>query len=274
MSNELTMSFLTALLVLVGIAQIRMLFSQKHQNQLALLQDYRNRWWGLKKQWARTVYVGRGEKDYYQVADQAQLTELEQLKGDYSLSAPTVWALESVRGVSNIFSDICIRILQGHLDIKDVYPIFGSELLRQGRPLRVLLDVYYPQDHDPMESRAHRGIRREVQNWLVYHDGIRRRCLILIDLLWAEGVRLGDICPTDIKKAAIAKVHTANKINNRLGEETRKVNGSMSLIRIVKLKSHLKNAKYRKGFWENGLDEVELDEREKKWEAMLLRESV
>ncbi|EKF9441634.1 hypothetical protein H2659_17750 [Vibrio cholerae] len=272
MSNELTMSFLTALLVLVGIAQIRMLFSQKHQNQLALLQDYRNRWWSLKKQWAKVVYIGRGENEYYQVADQAQLTELNKLKVDYSLSLPTVWALESVREVSNIFSDICIRILQGHLDIKDVYPIFGSELLRQGRPLRVLLDVYYPQDHDPIETRAHKGIRREVQDWLIYHDGIRRRCLILIDLLWAEGVRLGDICPTDIKKAAIAKVHTAKKINHRLSEEIRKVNGSMSLIKIVTLKRHLKHAQYRKGFWEHGLDEVELDEREKKWVVMLLRD--
>ncbi|WP_218186403.1 hypothetical protein, partial [Terasakiispira papahanaumokuakeensis] len=126
MNNELIMSILTALLVLVGIAQIKMLFSQKHQNQLALLQDYRNRWWNLKKQWATVVYVGRREGDYYQVADQSLLKVLDKVKGEYSLSAPTVWALESVRDVSNIFSDICIRILQGHLDIKDVYPIFGS----------------------------------------------------------------------------------------------------------------------------------------------------
>lgn len=271
MNNELIMSILTALLVLVGITQIKMLFSQKHQNQLALLQDYRNRWWNLKKQWATVVYVGRREGDYYQVADQSLLKVLDKVKDEYSLSAPTVWALESVRDVSNIFSDICIRILQGHLDIKDVYPIFGSELLRQGRPLRILLDVYYPKDHDPMEGRAHGGIRKELQDWLIYHDGIRRRCLILIDLLWAEGVRLGDICPSDIKNAAKAKIYTAKKINDRLSIETRKVNNSMCLIRIPKLKSHLKHSQYRKGFWENGIDEVELSELEKKWEDMLLR---
>ncbi len=66
--------------------------------------------------------------------------------------------------------------------------------------------------------------------------------------------------------------YTAEKINHRLSEEIRKVNGSMSLIKIVTLKRHLKHAQYRKGFWEHGLDEVELDEREKKWVVMLLRD--
>lgn len=271
MNNELTMSILTALLVLVGLAQVRMLFSQKHQNQLALLQDYRNRWREVKKQWATVVYIGRSEEDYYQVANPILLKEFCRLKEGYSLSSPTVWALESIRDVTNIFSDVCIKVLQGHLDIKDVYPLFGSELLRQGRPLRILLDVYYPQDHDPMESREHSGIRKELQDWLIYHDGSRRRCLILIDLLWAEGVRLGDICPSDIKTAAKAKAYTANKINERLGSEVNRVNNSMSLVRVMKLKSHLKHAQFRKIFWENGLDSVELDEREENWVTMLLR---
>jgi len=94
----------------------------------------------------------------------------------------------------------------------------------------------------------------------------------LIDLLWAEGVRLGDICPSDIKNAAKVKIYTAKKINNRLSAETKKVNNSMCLIRIPKLKSHLKHSQYRKFFWENGIDEVELNEREKKWVTMILRD--
>ena len=272
MNNELTMSILTALLVLVGAVQVGMLFSQKHQNQLALLQDYRNKWWGLKKEWAAVVYVGRREGDYYQVADQALLKEFDKLKQEHSLSRPTVWALAPVRAVSNILSDVCIRVLQGHLDIKDIYPVFGSELLRQGKPLRIILDVYYPIHHDPMEDREHSNIRKELQDWLIYHDGIRRRCLILIDLLWAEGVRLGDICPSDIKNAAKAKIHTAKAINERIADETKKVNNSMSLLRVAKLRAHLKHSQYRKFFWENGIDEVELNEREEQWVTMLLRD--
>jgi hypothetical protein len=271
MNNGLTMSILTTLLVLIGVVQVRMLFSQKHQNQLALLQDYRNKWWELKKEWATVVYVGRREGDYYQVADQALLQEFDKLKQEYSLSRPTVWALAPVRAVSSILSDVCIRVLQGHLDIKDIYPVFGSELLRQGRPLRIILDVYYPICHDSTEAREHSNIRKELQDWLIYHDGIRRRCLILIDLLWAEGVRLGDICPSDIKSAAKAKIHTAKTINERMAREAKKVNNYMNPLRVSKLKSHLKHSQYRNFFWENGVDEVELNEREEQWVTMLLR---
>lgn len=263
------MSILTALLVLVGFAQVRMLFSQKHQNQLALLQDYRERWWAFKKHWAAVVYIGRDEVDYYQVADQILLKEFGDLKEGYSLSEPTVWALESIRVVSGLFSDICIRVLQGHLNVRDVYPIFGSELLRQGRPLRVLLDVYYSRSRTG--GGEHIGIREELQDWLIYHDGIRRRCLILMDLLWAEGVRLGDICPSDIRCAAEAKICTAKKINERISCEIKAINGSASFVRVLRFKSYLKHAQFRKGFWENGIDKIELNEREEKWVAMLLR---
>ncbi|MBE7213798.1 hypothetical protein MK852_02755 [Shewanella benthica] len=264
------MSILTAMLVLVGIVQLKMLSSQKKQNQLSLLQDYRKRWFDSKEHWSKLIYVSRFNEDYYQVASEKLIAELNELQKEQSMSRPTTWALESVRIVSSLLSDICIRILQGHLEIKDVYPIFGSELLRQSRPLRVLLDVYYPEDYYPYEDRQHVCIRREAQTWLVYHSGIRRRCLILLDLLWAEGVRLDDLCPSDIKSAAKAKKHSHEKVVKRLEKEVKSVNNSPSLLKIRCLKSHLRHSTYRKIFWENGLDEVELDEREEKWTKVLL----
>ncbi len=271
MNNELIMSILTGLLVLVGIAQVMILINQKRQNQLVLLQEYRTRWSVYRKQWAILIFIGRCKGDYYQVAEQEILQELSVLVEKYSNSSPTVWALESVRCVCNTLSDVCIRVIQGQLDIKDVYPLFGSELLRQSRPLRVLLDVYYTEPHEPHESQEHGNIRKELQDWLIYHDGIRRRCLILIDLLWAEAVRLEDLSPIDIKSAADAKKYTGGICKKRLVKEIRKINDSYSLIKTTTLSSHLNNSEYRNYFWQSGICKKELQEREKKWIDMLLR---
>lgn len=272
MSNEIVMSILTGLLVLIGFAQIMILINQKRQNQLVLLQEYRQRWFEFRKQWAVIVFLGRREGEYYQVANPDTLNELKKLVKKSSNSAPTIWALDSIRCVCNTLSDICIRILQGQLEIRDVYPLFGTELLRQTRPLRVLLDVYYPQDFDPYEGRLHGNIRRELQNWLVYHDGVRRRCLILIDLLWAEAVRLDDLSPDDIKKAAEAKRHTGLNSKKRLVEELKRVNGGLCWQKAHKLSSHLKYSEFRNFSWQRGLDPTELDERDEAWTKRLLRE--
>lgn len=271
MNNELVMSFLTGLLVLVGAAQVMILMNQKRQNQLALLQEYRNRWGNNKRQWATVVFFGRQNGDYYQVAEKSLLVELNDTVNNHSYGSPTVIALESVQSVCNILSDICIRILQGQLEVKDVYPLFGSELLRHSRPLRVLLDVYYPLFHDPHELKNHNSIRKELQDWLIYHNGIRRRCLILMDLLWAEAVRLDDLSPGDIRSAANAK-KVSGKINrDRLVAELKRVNSLPSPLKRMKLSFHMKNSELKRFRWQRGVCEKELKIREEKWVEMLLR---
>lgn len=233
MENELTMSILTGLLVLVGLAQVMMLINQKRQNQLSLLQEYRSRWNAYQRQWATVIFVGRDEDEFYQVADKKLLLELTKLVKQNSNTSHTVWALESINYISNTLSDVCLKVIQGQLNIKDVYPLFGSELLRHGRPLRVLLDVYYNSEYYEMlhdksnyirNLSNHQKVRNELQDWLIYHDGIRRRCLILIDLLWAEAARLEDLSPSDIEFAANAKEESGKKSRARLAKEIRRVN--------------------------------------------------
>ncbi|UKA11691.1 hypothetical protein [Photobacterium damselae] len=271
MDNELIMSILTGLLVFVGLAQVLILIHQKRQNQLVLLQEYRNRWNEYQRQWAITIFIGRTDDDYYQVAAKNLHLELMGLVEEYSLREPTTWALEAIRCVSNTLSDICTRILQGQLEISDVYPLFGSELLRHSRPLRILLDVYYPKEHAPYEDHSHKNIRRELQDWLIYHDGIRRRCLILIDLLWAEAARLEDLAPSDIGDAANAKIYSGKQSRKRLINEIQKINNAPSLFRVIKLTLHLKNSEFKKYKWQVGIRRSELEEREKKWTDMLTR---
>lgn len=178
MENELVMAVLTGLLVLVGLAQVMMLINQKRQNQLALLQEYRSRWSQYRKNWAIIVFIGRSEDEYYQVADQSLQSQLTEMVGNTSDYGPTVWALESINHVCSTLSDVCIRILQGQLTIEDVYPLFGSDLLRHSRPFRSILDVYFDMyttgytNEDIIGAKRHLRIRYELQNWLIYHDGV------------------------------------------------------------------------------------------------------
>lgn len=277
MENELIMSVLTGLLVLVGLAQVMMLINQKRQNQLALLQEYRNRWLQYRESWAIIVFIGRSEEEYYQVADESLLGLLIEMVGNTSSSAPTVWALESVNHVCSTLSDVCIKILQGQLTIEDVYPLFGSDLLRHSRPFRSILDVYFDMyatgytNEDIIGSTKHLRIRHELQDWLIYHDGVRRRCLILIDLLWAEATRLEDLSPNDIECAAEAKVYTGKKSRVRLIREIRKINNLPSPFKLAKFTFFLKNSEFRKYKLPIGVDKSKLKVRDDEWSDMLLR---
>ena len=279
--NELIMSILTSLLVLVGIAQVMMLISQKRQNQLALLQEYRSRWNEYRRYWAIVVFVGRGEDEYYQVASKSLQSELSKLVRKNLDTSPSVWALESISYICNTLSDVCLRILQGQLNIKDVYPLFGSELLRHSRPFRVLLDVYYDcETYDTLRDETgryrklsrHEEVRRELQDWLIYHDGIRRRCLILIDLLWAEATRLEDLSPSDIEHAAYAKEESGKVSRVRLTKEIRKTSYLLPTYRAFKLTTHLKNSEFKTYKWQIvGIDREKIKKREAEWVNMLLR---
>lgn len=277
MENELIMSVLTGLLVLVGLAQVMMLINQKRQNQLALLQEYRNRWSQYRENWAIIVFIGRSEDEYYQVADKSLLFSLTNMVGDTSDYAPTIWALESVNHVCSTLSDVCIKILQGQLTIEDVFPLFGSDLLRHSRPFRSILDIYFDMyttgytSEDIIGSTKHLRVRYELQNWLIYHDGVRRRCLILIDLLWAEATRLEDLSPNDIECAAEAKIYSGKKSRARLVREIRKINNLPSPFKLAKFTIFLKNSEFRKYKLPIGVDKSKLKVRDEEWSDMLLR---
>lgn len=277
MSNELMMSMLTSLLVLVGLGQLVFLKSQRRQNQLNLLQEYRSRWEECSKNLAIIIFIGRNDNEYYQLADRKLVSELSDLVKNNDECGPTIWALESINHVCNNLSDICIKILQGQLEIQDVYPLFGSNLLRHSRPLRVLLDVNSVYARYQLQSKTkytskHTSIRKELQDWLIYHDGVRRRCLILIDMLWAEGTRLGDLSPDDIRCAADAKLETGSLSRKRLISEFKRVNSIPRPFLAFKLTHHLKHSEYKKHRWQVGVDEAKLEKRNKIWLNMLLRE--
>jgi hypothetical protein len=184
----------TVLLVLAGFAQITIMRNQRRQGSLQLIENYRQRWHDSKSDFGTVIYFGGDPDDFYQIINHDAITQLQTKLNNSSEESHTVWAVDSLRSVCGTLSDICTRILQGQLQIQDAYPALGTELLRYTKRLKTILD---PPCTEPgrtfTHTSTHLEAREELQDWLIYHDGRRRRCLILIDLLWAEAARLEDL---------------------------------------------------------------------------------
>jgi len=270
-SNLLT-AIATALLVLVGLIQIVVLVSQRKQTRIALTEQYRELWKSLKKHWGNVVFIGRENGEYYQVLDEISINNLKDETKKHRLNTPTIWALESIQKVCGTLGEVSTRVLQGHLKVSDIYPIFGTEFLRQSRPLRQLLEPEYQNSyHTNNTNEQHNRIRTEVQDWLVYHDGLRRRCLIIIDLLWAEAARLEDLPPDDMKSAADAKKKAGTKNRKRVFRETLRLNGLTEIFLALKLSRFLQRAEYRSMFNWSGIKKKRLSTLDKEWTKRLLR---
>ncbi|MBK8342940.1 MAG: hypothetical protein IPL12_06165 [Bacteroidetes bacterium] len=270
-SNFLT-AIATVLLVLVGLAQIFVLFSQKKQTRIALTEQYRQLWDSLKNIGGNLIFIGRENGEYYQVLDEASINMLQLETTKHRNNAPTIWAMESIQKVCGTLGEISTRVLQGHLKIGDIYPIFGTQFLRQSRPLRILLEAekQNPNQFDGT-TQQHLRIRTEMQDWLIYHDGLRRRCLILIDLLWAQAAKLEDLPPNDLQSAAEAKKNTGKLNRNRVFNETIRLQGIINIHLAIKLAMYLRKAEYRS--WSNwsGISKKRLANLNNDWSNRLLR---
>lgn len=267
---ELT-ALATVLLVVVGAAQVKILSGQRQQQRLDWAEMYRSRWTELRGDWATIVFLGRRANDFYQVAHHDRLQELREAVQAPAKEIASSWAQASVRNLCGMLSDLCTRILQGHIKIQEVYPIFGTELLRQGAPLRALLDnrsdhlkCYGTMGPTEEESR-HDRLRSEITTWLVCHDGIRRRCLIMIDLLWAEAARLEDLPPYELVSAADSKVRTGHLNRARLRTESRRLGGWIAWRRSRRLARILRYAEWRRFPWSRGLSKKRMKKLDEEW---------
>jgi len=267
--QEITL-LISITLTITGILQVFALFIQNRQARLQLVNDYRMRWHKYRENWGHVVFVGRDPDEYYQVVNEKSLELLNKFVEESRSDIPTIWARESIQNVCGIMSEICLKILQGQLKISDAYSIFGTELLRQSLALRKLLESEYkayPRKH--IEIR-HSNIRKELQDWLVYHDGIRRRCLILIDLLWAEATRLEDLPPSDIRSAADSKCKNGKLNRNRVFREVTRLNWYWKISLAIKLYCFLYHAEYKSIYNWIGIGKKKLTRLESEWTKKLL----
>ena len=266
-SNAIT-AIATVFLVIVGVQQIRILHLQHRQLQLTLIEGYRTQWREIREHYASLVFIGRNSNEYYQLLDEKDLNLLRKNTAEASLSKPTVWALDAAKAFFPLLSTISQKILQNELSVSDVYSLFGTEFLRHCRPIRVLLQQDYHQYY-PDSDQKHQRIRSEIQGWLIYHDGIRRRSLILIDLLWAEAARLEDLPPEDLASAAIAKLKTGRMNKKRLLEEANRLDHRFS-IHVHRLMRFLNHAELSRFGSRRGLKKQRLTKLYKEWENRLL----
>ena len=271
-NSSIITAIATGLLVIVGLVQVFVLIAQKKQTRLELVIEFRKRWQEYRKYWGKVIFIGRNQEEYYQVIDEDFHEILKNLVDTTQLDKPTIWAIESIQIVCGLLSEICYQVLQGQLYVSDAYSIFGTELLRHGKPLRILLDTKYKEQLNGFElDHKHSRVRKELQDWLIYHDGIRRRCLILIDLLWAEAVRLEDLPPFDIKSAANAKIKTGKLNKLRVFNETFRLNGIKSINLALKMYFFLNHSEYKKLYNRKGIYKKRLEKLELNWTNRLLR---
>lgn len=261
----------TLLLVLVGSIQIGILKSQRKNNQLLLIEAYRKRWTDCKSYWGTIIFIAKDDDDYYQVINQIEIQKLVELRNKSNYENPSIWALDATRVIFTILSDICTKVLQGQLDIRDVYPIFSTQLLRNSYPLKVLLDNGVSDEDTIYDNSSHIKVRKEIQEWLIYHDGLRRRCLILIDLLWAEAARLEDLPPEDLINAANVKIRSGSTNKKRLFNECIRLNGYSHIIFAYKLSRFLDYSEYKKGLFHKGRTKRSLKILDKAWTKRLLK---
>ena len=277
MSDAEMSALATVLLVVVGAAQVMILLGQRLQQRLDWSEMYRRRWIELQKDWAAVIFLGRGASEYYQVAHPEYLQELRKASATTSGDIASSWALFSVRNVCGLFSDLCSRVLQGQIKVHEIYPIFGTELLRQGAPLRVLLDgnnehlLCYGSMGPTEEEAEHDNLRREMATWLACHDGIRRRCLILIDLLWAEAARLEDLPPYELAAAADSKFVTGYLNRARVKSEVFRLGGGLALIKSIYLAHHLRHAEWKRFLWSRGLSKNRIKILDENWTRRYLK---
>ena len=261
----------TVLVTIIGVAQIVISNSQKEQTRISLITQYRELWEEYKEYWGIIIFISRREGEYYQTLNEEKIYELIEKTKEYKWGTPTIWTLESIQKISGLLGEISTRIMQGHIKVSDIYPIFGTQFLRQSRPLRELLESEYCINMDSKYSdENHNFFKREVQDWLVYHDGLRRRCLILIDLLWAESARLEDLPPYEMQSGANAKQITGKLNRKRVFKEVYRLNGIKKLLLARYLAQSLRRAEYKTFFNRCGIDKAKLHKLDKKWEERLL----
>lgn len=258
-------AYATGILALIGLCQIFILISQRTQLRLDWAETYRKRWGEIRIDWGKVIYFGHSSGDYYQIATAAVISEIDKMKSEGKNTTREIWALEPAIRVFTELNDICLRIMQGHLRIGDTYPILGTEFLRQSAAMRNLLDYEYSLRQGNCDDEEHIDVQRSIRTWLACHDGIRRRCLMLIDMLWAEAVRLEDLPPDDIRSAADAKRHTGKDRKKRLKDEVIRLNGIFSIFRALLLSYFLRHSEYKVNKYSRGIDTARLKVLDEKW---------
>lgn len=271
--DESTVSAIAGVGLLVASAiQIVTLRAEGRRHEAELVATLHRSWERLAGAWGYCILLGRLPGDYYNMVTIEEQDEFGEAAARYHRTGERnhirrydTAMKEALQFISNCGS----HILTGRLSIEAAYSVFGSEFLRQSRPLRVIVDQSYSPNYG---SDAEKLVLRHEQDWCFYHPGVRRRVLILVDLLWAEAARTQDLAPQDLMTAAEAKRNHGTGGTNRVRLSTECRNVGVAAYRRWYLVRFMRHAEYRVRPWNRGLNETVLRRDDAAWVRKLLRD--
>jgi hypothetical protein len=265
-----------------------LLFAARKQAQtaeLSILTELSARWAAAEQNWIKTLLVSRGPTDYYNRANPEEtrryanlLTEWEALQRRPGTSADRLdfqarhdgrireYELAATSLIEFLASS-SLLVLRGRITVESAYAVFGPQLTRNGGALREVLP-HAPRDIQSSGPRAAADeVRWRIRDWGSYRPGVVRRVLALVDLLWAEAVRLDDLGPYELASAAEAKAEGAgvtcrDRVRHEVDRACQPPARTLQRWRLTRL---LRRAEWR-SFWNRcGLDRGVIEARQTAW---------
>jgi hypothetical protein len=199
--------------------------NQARSLQVQLLMGLNQDWRSLREAWAISLMLIRGSSDFYTRATMEARYAYVVLRemGHFGEYSPDPWSMsldvpdeyrtrvselsvseqqlqaqrliDATEDVVAFLQRTCGRVLSGELQVATLYEACGPAVVQNARPLREL-------------AKEHR------YSW--YYPGMSERILILIDLLWAHAVRLGEVGEENLSAIAAHKRATGSGLTNRL----------------------------------------------------------
>lgn len=220
-----------------------------------LTEVQREREWGKgwaehRDGWALATIAVRGPSDYYALGRpelRALVVEMQAANSgtDWDEQRGTKALVEEpIRAMLRFLDSLAQQVVSGRLSARVAYTIVGTDIVRSSAVLRSLVGHRYaantpPPDYGMREGASWleavetlgeeeataaltRGAKWErehnphgVSSWLNYYPGMRIRLLVLLDVLWAEACRRGELSTDEVDSIGAMKKATNSGLRNR-----------------------------------------------------------
>lgn len=218
---------LTALLVLFAAGQVYVIRQQRLLAELQVVHELREQWLRVRDEWIGMLVLGGhfyldippAVSSKYPVLEDDRISKYRELvhfnrdkrnwteiqaaldedeKRLLSHGGPLEFPEEFHRLPLGLLATVCAYILRSRLTVGSAYEVFGADLTRNSSSVR------YVTDAAPSSTY-----------YLHYYPGVRRRVLVLLDLMWAEAATRGDLNHLEAAKAADTKKKWKTGLRNR-----------------------------------------------------------
>ena len=268
----------------IAIVALNVSAKANRVTRVELVTDVRREWEALRKEWSRCLLLYHGPDYYYVDASLEEreqirrlIEEVERLGVDSreaqdlsrrgSAISQTVELMRaeaaSVRSVVRFLAYAGELLLSGRLNPIDATSVFGPDIAPQGRALRWMAGITrLRQDaQDPSDAEASEWVimADQITSWSYHAE--QEVLLCLIDILWAESARSGNIDPDVlVKVAGHKKVSGAGRrCRRRVFRATRRRGGFRLAFAYHRLLRHAETLPFDSVFGGNRAPVVDVD---------------